>query len=143
MVPHLQVVRSWGTTGIPVDLDVSRDFFFQSSFLLKKVLHKEVELGDPTSFLDHVYLGCNQTHCETRKHIVDHYSITLEPKFPQEKRRNYHAWKPRTFLHGPATWKVMPQSVWNDIANWRTQPLNNCTRYLLPASMTTNSKKKK
>ena len=36
MVPHLQVVRSWGTTGIPVDLGVSRDFFFQSSSSPKK-----------------------------------------------------------------------------------------------------------
>ena len=38
MVPHLQVVRSWGTTGIPVDLDVSRDFFFQSSSSKKKTI---------------------------------------------------------------------------------------------------------
>ena len=43
MVPHLQVVRSWGTTGIPVDLDVSRDFF-QSSFL-KKNKNKEAALS--------------------------------------------------------------------------------------------------
>ena len=25
-----------------------------------KVLNKEVDLGEPTSFLDHVYLGCTQ-----------------------------------------------------------------------------------
>ena len=25
-----------------------------------KVLNKEVDLGEPTSFLDHVYLGCKQ-----------------------------------------------------------------------------------
>ena len=25
-----------------------------------KVLNKEVDLGQPTSFLDHVYLGCTQ-----------------------------------------------------------------------------------
>ena len=29
-----------------------------------KVLNKEVDLGDPTSFLDHVYLGCTQRQCE-------------------------------------------------------------------------------
>ena len=25
-----------------------------------KLLNKEVDLGEPTSFLDHVYLGCTQ-----------------------------------------------------------------------------------
>ena len=28
-----------------------------------KVLNKEVDLGEPTSFLDHVYLGCTQRQC--------------------------------------------------------------------------------
>ena len=38
-----------------------------------KVLNKEVDLGEPTSFLDQVYLGCTQRHRETCKHIVDNY----------------------------------------------------------------------
>ena len=38
-----------------------------------KVLNKEVDLGEPTSFLDHVYLGCTQRQCETSKDIVDNY----------------------------------------------------------------------
>ena len=29
-----------------------------------KALNKEVDLGEPTSFLDHVYLGCTQRQCE-------------------------------------------------------------------------------
>ena len=29
-----------------------------------KVLNKEVDLGEPTSFLDHVYLGCTQRESE-------------------------------------------------------------------------------
>ena len=32
-----------------------------------KVLVKEVELGEPTSFLDHVFLGCTQRQCEISK----------------------------------------------------------------------------
>ena len=36
-----------------------------------KVLNKEVDLGEPTSFLDHVYLGCTQRQCQTKKDIVD------------------------------------------------------------------------
>ena len=36
-----------------------------------KVLNKEVDLGKPTSFLDHVYLGCTQRQCEVSQDIVD------------------------------------------------------------------------
>ena len=36
-----------------------------------EVLSKEVDLGEPTSFLDHVYLGCSQRQCEISKDVVD------------------------------------------------------------------------
>ena len=42
------------------------------------VLNKEVDLGEPTSFLDHVYLGCTQRHCEISKDIVDNYRTLFE-----------------------------------------------------------------
>ena len=45
-----------------------------------KVLNKQIELGEPTSFLDHVYLGCTQRHRETSKHIVDNYRTMFESK---------------------------------------------------------------
>ena len=32
-----------------------------------KVLVKEIDLREPTSFLDHVYVGCTQRECETSK----------------------------------------------------------------------------
>ena len=32
-----------------------------------KVFNKEVDLGEPTSFLDHVFLGCTQRQCEISK----------------------------------------------------------------------------
>ena len=38
-----------------------------------KVLNKEVDLGEPTSFLDHVYLGCTQRQCEVSLDIVYNY----------------------------------------------------------------------
>ena len=38
-----------------------------------KLLNKEVGLGEPTSFLDHVYLECIQRQCEISKVIVDNY----------------------------------------------------------------------
>ena len=45
-----------------------------------KVLNKEVDLGEPTSFLDHVYLGCTQKQCETSKDIVDNYRTMFESR---------------------------------------------------------------
>ena len=34
-----------------------------------KVLNKEVDLGEPTSFLDHVYLGCTQNCGQLQNHV--------------------------------------------------------------------------
>ena len=32
-----------------------------------KLLNKEVDLGEPTSFLDHVYLSCTERQCKASK----------------------------------------------------------------------------
>ena len=93
-----------------------------------KVLNKEVDLGEPTSFLDHVYLGCTQRQCQISKDIVDNY---------RTMRISAGG------AHGPMIWRVMQRNVWNDIASWQTRRHNNSTKYPLHASMTTTSKKKK
>ena len=60
-----------------------------------KLLNKEVDLGEPTSFLDHVYLGCTQRQCEISNDIVDNYRTMFESRisagreklsFPQNLR---------------------------------------------------------
>ena len=45
-----------------------------------KVLNKEVDLGEPTSFLDHVFLVCTQRQCEIIKDIVDNYGTMHESR---------------------------------------------------------------
>ena len=45
-----------------------------------KVLNKEDDLGEPTSFLDNVYLGCTQRQCEISKDIVDKYRAMFESR---------------------------------------------------------------
>ena len=45
-----------------------------------QLLYKEVDLGEPTSFLDHVYLGCIQRQCEISKDIVDNYRTMFESR---------------------------------------------------------------
>ena len=45
-----------------------------------KVLNKEVDLGEPKSFVDHVYLVCTQRQCEISKDIVDNYRTMFESR---------------------------------------------------------------
>ena len=49
-----------------------------------KVRNKEVDLGEPTSSLDHVYLGCTQRQCEISKDIVDNYRAIFESRMSVE-----------------------------------------------------------
>ena len=45
-----------------------------------KPFNKEVDLGEPTSFLGHVYLDCTQRQCEINKNIVDNYRTMFESR---------------------------------------------------------------
>ena len=45
-----------------------------------KLLNKEVDLGEPTSFLDHVYLDCTQRQSEISKNTVDNDRTMFEPR---------------------------------------------------------------
>ena len=45
-----------------------------------KILMKDVDLGEPTSFLDHVYLGCTPRECQTSKDLVDDHRNMFESK---------------------------------------------------------------
>ena len=45
-----------------------------------KALNKEVDLGEPKSFLDHVYLGCTQGECEISKDIVHNNRTMFESR---------------------------------------------------------------
>ena len=108
-----------------------------------KVLNKEVDLGEPTSFLDHVYLVCTQRQCEVSKDIVDNYRTIFESRISAGGLEKNHFLKILVFLRGRMTWWVMHRSVWKDIVSWRTRRHSNSTKYLLHALMTTTSKRKK
>ena len=41
---------------------------------------KDVDLGEPTSVLDHVSLGCTQRECETSKDTVENYRDMFESR---------------------------------------------------------------
>ena len=47
-----------------------------------KILMRDVDLGEPTSFLDHVYLGCTQRECQISRNNVDSYRNMFESRMP-------------------------------------------------------------
>ena len=111
-----------------------------------KLLNKEVDQGEPTSFLDHVYLGCTQGECQISKDIVDNCSnlgfllVLWKNCQKQQPRRKL---MPKRYFHGPMTWKVMHRNAWTDIANLPIKRLNNYAKSRRHAWMTTNLKKKR
>ena len=107
-----------------------------------KVLNKEVDLVEPTSFLDHVYLGCTQRQCEISKDIVDNYRAMFESRISAGATEKLPCSEIFESLRGPTIWKVMPRNVWNDVVSWQTRRLNNSTKNLLHAWMTITSKRK-
>ena len=115
-----------------------------------KLLNKEVDLGEPTSFLDHVYLGCTQRQCEKAKTLWTVSEPRSNREFQRGEKKNCHSLQKSSFFFMVLMiWRVMQRSVWIDIVSWQTRRIklykgiNKSTKYLIPASMTTTSKKKK
>ena len=104
---------------------------------------KDVDLGEPTSFLDHVHLGCTQRDCQLSKDIVDKYRRIFESRISAGAEEKYRL-KPqgnvmqKQYLLGPMTWKVMQRNAWKDSANMRIKQLNNFVRSRHHAWMTIN-----
>ena len=113
-----------------------------------KILMKDIDLGEPTSFLDHVYLGCTQRECQTRKDIADNYRSLFESRISAGLQKNCQKQKPRRnlmpkrYLHGPMTWKVTQRNAWKDIANLRIKQLSNSSKSRRHAWMIINLKNK-
>ena len=60
--------------------DIKLDGKKQNIDPMWKLLNEEVDLEEPTSFLDHENLGCTQRQCEVRKDIVDNYRTMFESR---------------------------------------------------------------
>ena len=97
--------------------DIKLDGKKQNINPMWKELNTQVDLGEPTSFLDHVYLGCTQRKCEISKDIVHNFRTMFESRISKGATENYHARKIFEFLRGPTTWLVMPRNVWKDIVS--------------------------
>ena len=78
-----------------------------------------------------------QRYCEQ---LQNHVWIA---NFRVETREIVFSFNIFVFLHGLMTWLVMKRNLWSDIVSWQTKRLNNFLKYVLHASLTTTSKKKK
>ena len=73
------------------------------------ILMKDVDLGEPTSFFDHVYFGCTQRECKTSKILWTIAEICLNPGCQLEVQKICLIQKnpKQTFHLGPMIWKDM------------------------------------
>ena len=97
-----------------------------------KVLSKEgFDVGERTSFLDHVYLGCTQRGCETTQYVVDSYRHMFESRISAgAKEKLPCSGKPDADI---SSWSY---GLEGDIARWRTKQLNSKTKSPLNALTT-------
>ena len=73
-------------------------------------LMKYVDLEEPTSLFDHVYLGRSQRECKPNETIIEEYTDVRVTYFCWSNRKN--SWEDKSHvkqLHGPMTWKDTPK----------------------------------
>ena len=83
-----------------------------------EILMKDVDLEEPTSFFDHIHLGCTQRVCKPNETIIEEYTNMF--------LKNYQGGKNLTQkqLRGPLTWKVMLKSALSELANKKVEQLH-------------------
>ena len=112
-----------------------------------KTLMNDVELGEPTSSLDLVYLGCSQRECKISNEIVANCRDMFQPRSSAgAMEKNDRPELQGNLMHEQyllVTWKVTQRNVWKDIANFRIKLRNNYTKSRHHARMTINLRKKK
>ena len=81
-----------------------------------EILNKEVDLGEPTSFFDHVHLGCIQRQCEISKDIVDNYRTMFESRIYAGGTKNIMFGKSMYFFvvlrHGGSCQEMCGTKLW-------------------------------
>ena len=100
---------------------------------------KNVDVDEPTSCLDHVYLGCSQRECKPNE-TIEQYKKTFESRL-----KSYQVGKnlTRKEQRGPATWRDMLNNAWSGRLNWQTRKWSNCAKFRIFAWMIISSSRKK
>ena len=118
----------------------------QNMALMWKKLMKLVDLGEPTSFLDHVHLGCTQRERKPNKIVIEEDRNMFESRISAGTTENYQGGEKNNLtqrrLHGPTIGKDMLQNALRDIANWRTKRQSSFKRSQVLVWMSTISRKR-
>ena len=82
-----------------------------------KKLMKKVDLDEPTSFLDHVYLGCTQRECKPNEIIIEQFTKMFESRISAGGTEKLPGWeKPHEQRwRGPMILKDMLEHALNDM----------------------------
>ena len=88
-----------------------------------KNLMKLVDLGEPTSFLGHVYLGRTQRECKPNETSIDEYRKIFESRSSAGATEKLPGWeKPsRTNCRVALRHRSCEKSALKDLANWRKE----------------------
>ena len=93
-----------------------------------KKLMKNVDLDEPTSFLDHVYLVCTQRECKPNEIVIDEKRKMFESRISARATEKYRCGRnlTRRRSRGLTTWKDMLKTafiyiyIYCELANKKT-----------------------
>ena len=113
-----------------------------------KILMKDVDLGEPTSFFDHVYLGSTERVCTRSNDTVTNCRDMFESRISagaKEKLPTRGSGKPDADIICSWSYDMEghAKKCVEDIANLRIKKLSNETKLQHHAWMTINLKKRK
>ena len=71
-----------------------------------KKLMKNVEIDEPTSFLDHMYLGCTQSDCKPNDVIIERYTKMFESRICAGATEKLPGWQKTRIGRPDIMWPV-------------------------------------
>ena len=118
----------------------SFDFVYPLYKWLHEILScgKHVVLGEPTSFLGHIYLGCTQLECQTSEDGVENDRNLFESRISAGateicKKKKTHV---KTVTCGLTTWKVMRRNTFESV-KMRLEFSHQCHIFVIRVETTT------
>ena len=110
---------------------------------MEEIDETNVDFDEPTSFLDHVYLGCTQRECKPNEIMIEECTKMFESRISAGATEKLPGWEKLTQkrLRGPTIWKDMLENALRDIAKWRKNQQSSDTKLQVLAGIIIISRK--